>query len=86
MLKQDQYSPLPVAKQILIIYAGTRGWVDSYPVEVLGKYEAALYQLVETKHQSLMDEIAQKKVLSEELSKKIDAVLEELKGLFDPNA
>ncbi len=44
ILKQPQYQPLPMEKQVTILFAGTRGFLDKYPVEVLAKYEAGLYK------------------------------------------
>jgi F-type H+-transporting ATPase subunit alpha len=75
LLKQGQYVPLPVDRQVLVIYAGTQGHVDALPVDVLGRYEQDLYRYVSTKHPDLLPEIAAKKELSDELRKKIDAAL-----------
>ncbi|HJZ84778.1 MAG TPA: F0F1 ATP synthase subunit alpha [Polyangia bacterium] len=47
LLKQGQYQPLPVEKQVVILYAGTKGFVDGYPIEVLGRYETELYAFLE---------------------------------------
>src|SRR5262249_21123054 len=53
VLKQGQYVPLDVAKQILIIFAATQGYVDEYPVSVLARYEQELYKYIEAKHPTL---------------------------------
>ena len=82
VLKQPQYSPLPVEKQILIIYAATNGYVDEYPVEAIRKYEEELYTFFETKHPEILQEIREKKVLDDELKAKINKALDELKELF----
>src|SRR4051794_21870047 len=50
ILKQGQYQPVPLEKQIMIIYAGTKGYLDDIPVEVCRKFEAELYKFVETAH------------------------------------
>jgi F-type H+-transporting ATPase subunit alpha len=79
ILKQDQYLPLPVEKQILIIYAGTGGYLDDLPVNELLTFEKELYAWAESKHPDLLKEIAKKKVLDEDLKKKVSAALDEFK-------
>ncbi len=82
ILKQGQYRPLEVEKQILVIYAATNGYVDEYPVEVLGRYEKELYEFFETRHPEILKELGEKKSLDEGLKKKINSALDELKTLF----
>ena len=83
LLKQDQYEPLPVEKQILTIYAGTNGFVDHLPVDALKKYEMELFAFVEAKHADLFAEILTKRELSDELREKINKILEEFNATFD---
>ncbi|MFQ5916385.1 MAG: F0F1 ATP synthase subunit alpha [Candidatus Binatia bacterium] len=83
LLKQGQYEPLPVEKQILTIYAGTNGFVDHLPVDVLKKYELELFAFVEAKHPDLFAEILKKRELSDELREKINKVLEEFNATFN---
>ncbi len=82
ILKQDQYEPLPVEKQILIIYAGTNGFVDHLPVSALKKYEQELHSFVESRHPDLLPEIVKKRELNEELRAKMKKVLEEFNASF----
>ena len=82
ILKQGQYEPLPVEKQILIIYAGTNGFVDHLPVSALKKYEQELYSFVESRHPALLPEIVKKRELNEELRAKMKKVLEEFNASF----
>ncbi len=82
LLKQDQYAPLPVEKQILIICAGTHGYVDHLPVHVLKRYEKELYAFVESKHRDLFSDILEKREFDDDLRKKMDSVLEEFKSAF----
>ncbi|NVM57624.1 MAG: F0F1 ATP synthase subunit alpha, partial [Desulfobacterales bacterium] len=77
VLKQPQYQPLSLEKQVTIIYAGTRGFLDEYPLEVLGKYEAGLYAFIESKYPQLFTEIAEKKVISDEMDKTMQKALAE---------
>src|SRR5271165_1811238 len=63
ILKQNQYQPLALEKQILIIWAGTKGYLDDLAVDVCRKFEAELYRFVENAHRPVLDEIRTKKVL-----------------------
>ncbi|HEY7713117.1 MAG TPA: F0F1 ATP synthase subunit alpha [Candidatus Binatia bacterium] len=83
LLKQGQYQPLPVEKQILIIYAGTSGFVDELPLSALKKYEQELYTFIETRHPDVYADILKKKELDGELRAKINKALEEFKGAFE---
>jgi F-type H+/Na+-transporting ATPase subunit alpha len=82
ILKQGQYSPLKVEKQVLIIYAGTNGYLDDLPVEQCRDFEAGLYRFVENAHPGLLPEIAQKKNLDDDLKGKINTAIKEFKGRF----
>ncbi len=82
LLKQPQYSPLSVAKQIVSIYAGTKGYLDDYPVEAVGKFEAELYQLMDSKYPEIEKELEEKKQIDDELRGKIENMLKELKEVF----
>ncbi|MGH7827603.1 MAG: F0F1 ATP synthase subunit alpha [Candidatus Binatia bacterium] len=82
LLKQGQYEPLPVEKQILIIYAGTNGFVDELPLTALKKYEQELYSFVESKYPDISADILKKRELDNELRAKINKALEEFKAIF----
>ena len=82
ILKQGQYQPLPVEKQIVIIFAGTQGYLDDLPVEQCGKFEEELYRFVDNAHRGLWEEIRAKKALDDELRAKVTAVIEEFKARF----
>ena len=69
ILKQPQFQPLAVEKQVTILYAGTKGFLDKYPVNVLEKYEAGLYAFIEDRYPQIFTEISEKKEISEELDK-----------------
>jgi F-type H+-transporting ATPase subunit alpha len=84
LLKQGQYQPLTVEKQILIIYSGTNGFVDDLPLSALKKYEQELYAFIELKHRDIYADILKKKELDSELRAKINKALEEFKGIFKP--
>ena len=79
-LKQDQYEPQAVEKQILIIFAVTSGYVDDYPTFAVRKYEGELSSFLESKHPEYLAEIKEKKIISDELREKLVAALDELKN------
>ncbi len=82
ILKQGQYQPLSVERQILIIYAGTNAFLDDLPVEDCRKFEAELYRFVDNAHPGLLAKIREKKVLDDELKGEINNVLREAKERF----
>jgi F-type H+-transporting ATPase subunit alpha len=75
VLKQPQYQPLTMEKQVTILFAGAKGYLDKYPVEVLGKYEAGLYPFIESKYPQIFSELAEKKVISDALEKTMSDAL-----------
>src|SRR6202012_2682092 len=76
ILKQGQYQPLPLEKQIVVIFAGTQGYLDDLPVDQCRKFEEELYRFVDNAHRPLWDEIRTKKVLDDALRSKVKAVVE----------
>ncbi|MGJ5814904.1 F0F1 ATP synthase subunit alpha [Paludibaculum fermentans] len=82
ILKQGQYQPLPVEKQILIIYAGTNGWLDDMEVEWCLPFEAGLYRFVENGHADLLTDIREKAALDDGIKARLNAVLKEFKQRF----
>ena len=82
LLKQDQYSPLPVEQQILVIFAGTNGYVDDVPVNAVRKFEAELLRFAVSKHQALLADIKSKKQIDDDLKARIKAAIEEFKKSF----
>ncbi len=82
VLKQDQYQPLPVEKQIIIIYAGNRGFLDEFPVEKIKLYEKRLYEFLEREKPEILQAIADKKEVSPELDELVAATLKEFNARF----
>jgi F-type H+-transporting ATPase subunit alpha len=82
LLKQDQYAPLPVEQQILVIFAGTNGYVDEVPVGDVKKFEQELLRFAQSKHPALLTDIATKKQLDDDLKERIKAAIEEFKKTF----
>ncbi len=75
ILKQPQYQPLPVAKQVVMIYAATNGYLDGIAVERLRQYEDDLYRFLDTQHPGVVQAIAEKKILDDELKKSLNDAL-----------
>jgi F-type H+-transporting ATPase subunit alpha len=82
ILKQGQYQPLPLEKQIVIIFAGTKGHLDDLPVEVCRKFEAGLYEFIDNAHPGLWEEIRTKKALDDALTDKVTSAIKEFKADF----
>jgi F-type H+-transporting ATPase subunit alpha len=82
ILKQPQYNPLPVEKQVLIIYAGTNGYLDQVPVGDVGTYESELYRLFELRYAGILKTIAEKKQIDDALKGQINAALKEFGQQF----
>jgi F-type H+-transporting ATPase subunit alpha len=85
ILKQPQYKPLPVERQVAIVFAATNGYLDSVPVEKLREYEEGLYRYLETLHASLLSTIVEKKILDDDLKAKMKSALEEYGKKFSPS-
>ncbi|MGA3028439.1 MAG: F0F1 ATP synthase subunit alpha [Bryobacteraceae bacterium] len=82
ILKQKQYSPLPVEKQILVIFAGTNAYLDDLPVELCRTFETELYQFADNGHPEILSEIREKKIISDDLRKRMHDMLKEFKPRF----
>jgi len=82
LLKQDQYSPLPFSKQILMIFAGTNGFVDGLTVEEIRGFEKGLYEYADTMNPGLLDEIMKKRVLDDQLKADMKKLISEFKERF----
>ncbi len=80
ILKQDQFVPLAVEKQVISIFAVTKGYLDEYPVSSVRAYEKELFDFFEAKHRGLLDEIRDKKEISDELEPRVISALDELKS------
>ena len=75
ILKQDQYAPLPVEKQILVIYAGNRGFLDDIEVSQVHSYEQKMFEYFDNEHLDLLNKIADKKVIDDDLDEAINKAL-----------
>jgi F-type H+-transporting ATPase subunit alpha len=82
ILKQGQYVPLPIEKQVIAIFAVNNGYVDEYPATDVQRYESEMISFMESSYADLLSTIAEKKAIDDELEGKIKAALDEFKGQF----
>ncbi len=82
ILKQSQYAPLPVEKQVLAIFAGTNGFLDHLPVEECLRFEKGLYDFLDASYPAVVEKIAEKRQLDDALRQEIRTALEEFKAKF----
>jgi F-type H+-transporting ATPase subunit alpha len=82
ILKQPQYQPLPVEKQVAIIYAATKGFLDNVEVDQVRRYEEDMYRFLDTRHAGVLAGIAEKKTLDDDLKAKLEAALAEFAKQF----
>ncbi|MCZ7583967.1 MAG: F0F1 ATP synthase subunit alpha [Deltaproteobacteria bacterium] len=84
LLKQDQYAPLPVGRQVLIIYAGVNGHLDDVPVEAVGKFEGEFFRFVDQNYPDLQKTIEKEKVVSDATETVVKEAIAKFKGMFQP--
>src|SRR5947209_2025877 len=82
ILKQPQYQPMEVEKQVLVIWAATNGYVDDILVENVRQFEAELLKFVENSHPALLQAIREKKSLSDEIIADLEQVLKDFKDVW----
>lgn len=82
VLKQAPYSPLPIEKQIVIIFAGAKGYLDEIEVSEVVAYEASLYLFIEDKYPQIFEKIRDTKALDSEIEKELSSALEDFKTYF----
>jgi len=82
LLKQPQYQPMPAEKEIMSLYSGTRGFLDTIPVEKVGQYEQQMLAFVERKYPEIFAEIKEKNIIGDSLDEKMAAALKEFAGVF----
>jgi F-type H+-transporting ATPase subunit alpha len=82
ILKQPQYQPLAVEKQVTIIYAATKGFLDGVAIEEVRRYEDELYRFLETRYPNVLSGIAEKKILDDDIKGALEAALNEFNSQF----
>jgi F0F1-type ATP synthase alpha subunit len=82
LLKQPQFSPLDVASQVLLIFAGTNGYVDDVPVARVGQFEKKYLEYMNTVHRKLVGEIKKEGKISESLTSELKKATVDFKAKF----
>ncbi len=82
ILKQGQYVPLPVEKQVLAVFAATNGYVDEYPTDAILKYEEELEHFMDNRHPETMKDLRERKEIDDDLEGRLKAALDEFKNEF----
>jgi F-type H+/Na+-transporting ATPase subunit alpha len=86
MLKQNQYDPLPVEKEVLIIFAANEGYFDKLEVSQVKQFERELYTFVEARHPELLDEVRTRREITDDLRKRLLDTLTSFMQTFAPGA
>jgi F-type H+-transporting ATPase subunit alpha len=82
LLKQPQFKPMSLSQEIVVLFAGTKGFIDKYDVDKVRVYEEQLLSFVESKHPDIMKEIEDKKIISPDLEKKMKEVMTSFDSVF----
>jgi F-type H+-transporting ATPase subunit alpha len=82
VMKQGQFSPLPVEKQVTIMYAATSGYLDPLPVSAVQRFEHELYPFLEAKHATVLTGLANKRELTDDLKAALDKALADFAKVF----
>jgi len=82
LLKQPPYSPIPVEKQTIIIYAGTKGYLDDIPVSEINRFEQEFYTFIDAKYSNILEAIREKKDLDSETEEELKKAIEDFKSQF----
>jgi F-type H+-transporting ATPase subunit alpha len=82
LLKQDQYVPMTVEKQVLVLYAGANGLIDDVPVEAVRRFESELIAFMERRHPEVLSTIREKKIIDDAFKPQLEAAIKEFKGTF----
>jgi len=82
LLKQGQYAPMPVERQVVSIYAGTHGYLDKIPMNRIKDYEGQLFDFLDRKHPEILKEIVTSGKIEDALKSKLNAALKEFDGVF----
>lgn len=86
LLKQPQYSPIPVEQQVISIWAGTKGYLDDIAIENVKKFETNLLNFTQNAHPGLLDKLRERKKIDDEIEGELRATVEEFKERFTADA
>jgi F-type H+-transporting ATPase subunit alpha len=84
LLKQDQFVPISMQEQVMVLFAGTQGFLDDVPVESVRRFEEEFLRYVRDQKADLLKELAAKKAIDDEIKSKLVAAVEDFKRGFQP--
>ena len=79
LLKQDQYSPMPVAQQVIAVFSGVRGFLDDVELANIKNIEKQIYEKIKSSNSEIIDSINNTGKLEEEIEKKLISIIEKFK-------
>ena len=82
LLKQEQYQPMPVEEQVVVIYAGINGYLDDLPIDAVKKFEREFLKFMRDEHRDILDDIRESRNLSEETEEKLKRAIENFRKEF----
>lgn len=82
LLKQPEYQPMPIAEQIVVMFAATRGFMDNIPIEQIQSFDKELTNYIRTSKQDILDDIIKRKELDENLEQRLTTAITECKKNF----
>lgn len=82
LLKQGQYNPIPVEKQVVSIFVGTNGYLDGIPLQQVQRFEKEFLEMMELKHRTLLDKVAAEKDLSEDTLQQLHDIVKDFVSAF----
>jgi F-type H+-transporting ATPase subunit alpha len=86
LLKQNQYAPMPVEKQVVTVFLGTNGYFDEIPLQDVGRCEKEFHELLDMKHSDLLSAVAEQKDLSKELQSRLEGIAKDFFSKFKVTA
>ena len=84
VLKQDQYVPWPVEEQVVVIFAGTHGYLDPLPTDSIGRYQTELLSWIKSERPSILGDIVSKGKLDDTLESQLEDALKAFAEVFEP--
>jgi len=82
ILKQPQYEPMSLEHQVIVLFAGTQGYADDVPLELMKKWETSLIKFMESSYPEIVKDIGEKKIISDETRQKLIAALDNFKSTW----
>ncbi len=82
ILKQPQYEPMPLEHQVIVLFAGTQGYADDVPLELMKKWESSLIKFMDSSYPDIVKEISEKKIISDETRTKLITALDNFKSTW----